>query len=118
MGICFIGGLRNDLARVAELLHLPKYTVPLFGLTIGVPRHKNGVKPRLPLTSFTAVDTYPVAQFTALGNYDAVVRDYYLHRPNHPKDADWTTTQRDFFATLRRPAVAAFVKAQGFELTR
>ena len=118
LGICFIGGLRNDLARVAELLHLPKYTVPLFGLTIGVPRHKNGVKPRLPLANFTAVDTYPAAQFTALGDYDEVVRDYYLHRPSHPKDTDWTTTQRDFFATLRRPAVAAFVKAQGFELTR
>lgn len=115
LGICYIGGIRNNLARVAELLHLPPLTVPLFEMTIGVPVVKNEVKPRLPLNQFTAVDQYPENGFTKLENYDQVVRQYYLHRSSHQKDTTWTQTQVAFFAELRRPEVAQFVKKQGFE---
>ena len=48
LGICYIGGIRNDLDTVAKRLSLPELTVPLFGLTIGVPETLNGVKPRMP----------------------------------------------------------------------
>ena len=99
LGICYIGGIRNNLARVAELLHLPPLTVT----------------PRLPLNQFTAVDQYPENGFTKLENYDQVVRQYYLHRSSHQKDTTWTQTQVAFFAELRRPEVAQFVKKQGFE---
>lgn len=34
LGICYIGGIRNDTSKVAELLNLPELTLPLFGLTI------------------------------------------------------------------------------------
>lgn len=37
LGICFIGGIRNDVEQIAEILDLPPYTMPLFGLTIGHP---------------------------------------------------------------------------------
>lgn len=40
LGICYIGGIRNDIAKVADLLDLPELTVPLFGLTIGMPKHE------------------------------------------------------------------------------
>src|SRR5690625_3082199 len=48
-GICYIGGIRNDIAGVSELLNLPNYVAPLFAMTIGVPEYRNEVKPRLPV---------------------------------------------------------------------
>jgi len=116
LGICYIGGIRNDLARVSELLQLPAYTVPLFGMTIGVPLSQNAVKPRLPLANFTATDHYDAAQFTDLTAYDATMRAYYRNRPSHAKDLDWTTSQLAFFETVRRPEVATFIRRQGFTL--
>ncbi|CAM5624427.1 FMN reductase (NADPH) OS=Lysinibacillus sphaericus OX=1421 GN=nfrA1 PE=3 SV=1 [Lysinibacillus sphaericus] len=35
-GICYIGGVRNKPEEISELLNLPDYVFPLFGLTIGV----------------------------------------------------------------------------------
>lgn len=116
LGICFIGGIRNDLKRIKELLHLPKYTVPLFGLTIGEPLTKNEIKPRLPLNNFVSENRYQPAAFTDLRQYDQVMANYYLHRTSHAKAMDWSTSQLKFFAEVRRPAVASFIEEQGFML--
>ena len=37
LGICYIGGIRNHLDEVCELLKTPKRVVPLFGLAVGYP---------------------------------------------------------------------------------
>ena len=37
LGICYIGGLRNDLQAVTELLNIPYRVIPLFGLVVGYP---------------------------------------------------------------------------------
>ena len=49
-GIVYLGSLRNDVARVREILNLPDYTFPLFGMAVGEPSdEENGSpKPRLP----------------------------------------------------------------------
>ncbi len=49
LGICYVGGLRNQPEGVAELLKMPKGVVGLFGLAIGFPTEKvtPEVKPRL-----------------------------------------------------------------------
>ncbi|GAA3328274.1 hypothetical protein GCM10020331_071590 [Ectobacillus funiculus] len=44
LGICYIGGLRNNLEEVAKLLNTPKYVIPLFGMTVGYPVHEPGKK--------------------------------------------------------------------------
>lgn len=58
LGICYIGGIRNDLTTVRDLLNLPKFTVPLFGITVGKPTRKNAVKPRMPLHNNTFKNGY------------------------------------------------------------
>lgn len=116
LGICYIGGIRNDLTRIKDLLHLPKYTLPLFGLTIGEPITKNGVKPRLPLKNLVSENQYNPDDFTDLNQYDQVMKNYYLNRPNHPKKMDWSTSQLKFFADVKRPEVADFLQEQGFTL--
>lgn len=116
LGICYIGGIRNDIARVAELLRLPAYTVPLFGLTIGIPKTKNQVKPRLPQANQVAQNQYDVHQATNLVQYDQQMQNYYANRGTNQQQTDWSTKNTAFFSEVRRPAVASFLKKQGFTL--
>lgn len=48
MGGVFIGGLRNHIQAVTDLLHLPQHVLPLFGLCLGYPAQDPQQKPRLP----------------------------------------------------------------------
>ncbi len=54
-GIVYLGSLRNDVARVKEILDLPEYAFPLFGMAVGEPADdENGApKPRLPLNMYS-----------------------------------------------------------------
>lgn len=47
LGICYIGALRNQPERIAELLGLPEGVAGLFGLCIGFPVGEASLKPRL-----------------------------------------------------------------------
>ena len=58
MGICYIGGIRNDLEAVSELLGLPDRVIPLFGLAVGYPEGNSDVKPRLPFQAIYHEDSY------------------------------------------------------------
>lgn len=49
LGICMIGGIRNQLEEVAELLRLPPKTFALVGMTVGYPAKTPKVRHRLPL---------------------------------------------------------------------
>lgn len=116
LGICYIGGLRNDVRQVAQLLGLPAYTVPLFGMSVGIPAKRNQVKPRLPQQNQVAQNQYPTAQFTDLTQYDQIIRNYYANRADNAQTTDWTTKNLDFFGTPHRVELADFLKAQGFTL--
>ncbi|WP_438875237.1 nitroreductase family protein, partial [Bacillus cereus group sp. Bce033] len=35
LGICYIGGIRNNPAAVSDLLRLPKHVYPVFGMCLG-----------------------------------------------------------------------------------
>jgi nitroreductase len=48
LGVCMIGGIRNNPDRVCELLKLPLKVFPLMGICLGWPDHDPMVKPRLP----------------------------------------------------------------------
>jgi len=113
LGICYIGGVRNDLNRVAELLELPPYTVPLFGLTIGYPEVKNEVKPRLFADEILKVDSYQV-DTQKIQAYDEVMADYFGTRSTNQQASDWTNKIQAHFAFTRRPEVLPFLKKQGF----
>lgn len=48
LGSCVIGGVRRISEEIIELLNMPKYTYPLFGVAIGQPSYpKQSPKPRL-----------------------------------------------------------------------
>lgn len=60
MGTCYIGGIRTDIERVAELLDLPQYCYPVLGMAIGWPSEEGQgtVKPRIELSARAFEDRY------------------------------------------------------------
>ena len=58
LGICYIGGIRNELAKVAELLRLPPRTFALFGMTVGYPAKPSRVRHRIPMDVVLHHETY------------------------------------------------------------
>ncbi|EAC3312912.1 oxygen-insensitive NADPH nitroreductase [Listeria monocytogenes] len=116
LGICYIGGIRNDVRKVSQLLKLPKYTLPLFGLTIGVPASKNKVKPRLLERNQSSENYYPQEQFTDLKEYEKVSKEYYSSRESNQKQTSWSESNVAFFEEIRRPEIAGFLREQGFQL--
>lgn len=114
LGICYIGGIRNDCAQVADLLQLPKFTVPLMGLTIGIPTQRNEVKPRLLKQNQVATNIYPAATFSDLTAYEEQTTAYYASRTTNQQDSSWSEKNRVFFTDIRRPAYTEFLKQQGF----
>jgi nitroreductase len=77
LSICYIGAMRNDPRRIAELLHLPEGTFVPFGLCLGYPIENSvsNVKPRLEAKSVWFRERYPVYLDTS--EYDLRMREFY-----------------------------------------
>ncbi|MFT5292405.1 MAG: FMN reductase (NADPH) [Planctomycetota bacterium] len=120
-GICFIGGLRNQLADVDRLLELPTDVFPLFGLCVGVPRTGDEAqapqaRPRLPLEGLLAEERYPDddAMGAAIAAYDATMRTYYIDRgqPGY----DWSAGLARKFGKRHREHLRDFFISKGADL--
>lgn len=71
---CYIGGMRNQPEKVAELLGLPPKVFAVFGMTIGVEDDSAGpaaIKPRLPQAAVLHHEHYQ-----PLKSLDALIDDY------------------------------------------
>ncbi|RYG37186.1 NADPH-dependent oxidoreductase [bacterium] len=77
LGICYIGGLRDDPEGVKEFLRLPPLTFGLFGLCLGWPHPDAGaeIKPRLAQSSVVFDETYPDS--LDLSEYDGRMEGFY-----------------------------------------
>ena len=74
-GICMVGALRSRAEELWEVLDLPERVFPLFGMTVGVPRKRNPVKPRLPLSAVLFEDRYDSkAVERAIEEYDRTMK--------------------------------------------
>lgn len=114
-GICYIGGVRNEIEEISNVLELPKGVVPLFGMSIGVPNEANGVKPRLPVDAVLHENTYNEEQYKeVLPAYDKIMQEYYAGRDSNQRDARWTEEMADFLEAPKRPHIKAFLEKQGF----
>ncbi len=61
LGACYIGAIRNDPAKVIELLGLPKLTFPISGMTLGWPVASPNQRPRLALDAVLHWERYDVS---------------------------------------------------------
>lgn len=113
----YIGGIRNNIQAVTDLLELPKLVYPVFGMCLGYPDQNPEVKPRLPLSVVLKQDRYQDDDDTkTIGEYDDQVREYYRTRTGGNKDTAWSEQISEMLAKEARPHMRAFLESQGYLL--
>ncbi len=115
LGLCYIGGIRNNPAEVSEILHLPEHVYPVFGMCLGYPDQNPEVKPRLPLASILKKDYYHDEQeATLVATFDDTMRTYYLERTGGNKETNWSEQLKPLFTSKLRPHMKDFLENKGF----
>ena len=116
-GICYIGGLRNDLPAVQKIMGFPEGVYPLFGLCVGRPAEAPAPRPRLPVDAVLFNDHYPDddTMRTTMHTYDDVYRQYLEDRGATPRA--WSVAVGGKFTTPQRTSVGPYYTAQGADLT-
>ncbi|GGK80236.1 oxygen-insensitive NADPH nitroreductase [Amphritea balenae] len=117
LGAVYIGGIRNQIARVADLLELPDMVYPVFGICLGYPDQNPEVKPRLPVEVVLKQDSYNDSNDQqTIAEYDKSVSDYYRTRTGGNKDMTWSEQMSGMLTKEARPHMKAFLKDRGFLL--
>lgn len=117
LGVVYIGGIRNKIAEVTELLNLPRLVYPVFGMCIGHPDQQPEVKPRLPLPIVLKQDQYNDAQDSELlADYDSIIRDDYRTRTGGNKEMSWSEQISGMLAKEARPHMLAYLQSRGYLL--
>ncbi|UOY93139.1 oxygen-insensitive NADPH nitroreductase [Ectobacillus sp. JY-23] len=116
LGICYIGGLRNHLEEVTQLLNIPKCVIPLFGMTVGYPLEEGSVKPRLPFQHVYHEEAYKQDREKMkqeLRSYNEVISQYYSERTEGARADTWTGQMARMLAKPVRMYMKEFVIKQG-----
>ncbi|SDN22970.1 oxygen-insensitive NADPH nitroreductase [Alkalicoccus daliensis] len=115
-GICYIGGLRNNIKTVSELLELPDHVIPLFGLCVGVPAAQTETKPRLPLEGVYFEDKYPddSQHIAQLEKYNSIVSEYYNKRTAGNRNQRWTEQITGMLSSVKRAHMKQFLQEKGY----
>lgn len=116
LGICYIGGLRNDLSKVSEILGTPDRVIPLFGLVVGYPAKINDQKPRLPLKHIYHENQYnsdKESYVQELKEYNEIVQQYYINRTKGKRSDTWTGQIAKTMEKKSRMYMNQFVQEKG-----
>lgn len=114
LGGVFIGGLRNHPQEVSDLLGLPKFVLPLFGLCLGWPADDPEVKPRIPLSMLVHENAYQPIDKSTLADYDQTLLDYYQHRSSANRHETWSEMIERMITKESRPHMLEFLHRQGW----
>jgi nitroreductase len=115
LGICYIGAIRNDVARSAELLDLPAQVYPVFGMCIGWPDQDPEVKPRLPVSVVLKENNYSIeGEAEAIAAYDEEMRNYYATRSANIKIQGWSEQMASLLGKESRLHMRPFLESKGF----
>ncbi|MBL6458514.1 NADPH-dependent oxidoreductase [Belnapia sp. T6] len=115
----YIGALRNDVVRVAELLDLPPGAVGVFGLCVGYAAVPGEVKPRLPQSMVLHHERYDATrEQTQRAAYDAVLGEFSARNGMGPDG--WTRRVIGRLGAIKamagRDKLVAALRAIGFPL--
>ena len=115
LGICYIGAIRNDAERSAELLELPQHAYPVFGMCIGWPDQDPEVKPRLPVSVMLKENSYSIeGEAEAIAAYDERMRNYYATRSANIKIQGWSEQMASLLCKESRLHMRPFLEGKGF----
>lgn len=114
LGVCYIGGIRNDPGQMIELLELPEQVFPVFGMCIGRPAQEPLKRPRLPRSVTVMEDVYSDDAFAdGIARYDETTEAYYRER-NGKEGRTWTREMVARMGSESRPFMKAYLEGQGF----
>lgn len=121
LGGVILGSIKNDPAKLVELLDLPKLTLPMLGIQVGVPDQEPQLKPRLPLQFTTFENQYPHNfNIADLQDYDHRVTQYYDLRDANRRIDSFTHqingAKLNNGDPAKRDAIVQVMKAQGLAL--
>ncbi|MBT2641426.1 oxygen-insensitive NADPH nitroreductase [Bacillus sp. ISL-41] len=115
LGICYIGGIRNDLEAVKEVLKTPEHVIPLFGMAVGYPDQDTDVKPRLPLEHVYMENEYQQDRGVLekqLRDYNTTTSEYYRERTGGKREDTWTEQMAKMLGRKSRMYMKEFVEKQ------
>ncbi|MDI1284554.1 MAG: NADPH-dependent oxidoreductase [Reyranella sp.] len=121
LGTVYIGAMRNDPIKVAELLGLPPQSFVVFGLCVGYAdgKAKSEVKPRLPQSIVLHKERYDATKEAAIrATYDAEMSKFSAR--HELQAATWTQRVLNRLGPIKsmngRETIRASLKKLGFEL--
>ncbi|WP_209124152.1 oxygen-insensitive NADPH nitroreductase [Alkalihalobacillus sp. BA299] len=117
LGGVFIGGIRNSPVEVSNLLGLPEYVYPVFGMCLGYPdqNHINEQKPRLPLEAVVHQEMYEGdKQIEMIRTYNNLMKEYYETRKSGKRNQTWTQSVADLYKTPKRIHLREFLESKNF----
>ena len=116
LGCCYIGGVRNDLRKVTELLNLPNCIFPVFGLCVGIPDQDPLAKPRLPIESLIFENKYNYSEKKdeLIDRYDSTIAEYYALRTKGRLKHTWSEQMLHQFTVETRSYIKKYLIKQGF----
>lgn len=112
LGGVFIGGIRNNLPEIANILALPEGVFPIVGMCLGYPDQDPMTRTRLPYELIVSENQFKPASKEDLLAYNEVIRAYYQNRSQI--DLDWVQQIRNSWSEPVRPEVLSFAHKQGF----
>jgi len=119
LGICFIGGIRNNLEEVKTLLKTPERVLPLFGIAVGYPKQITDHKPRLPFEHIYHENEYQQDKevyVKQLQEFDEVVSSYYEQRTGGKRKDRWTEQMAVMLERPNRVYMKDFVQINKLDL--
>lgn len=110
LGSCYIGGVRDEIAVISDLLELPEYVFPVYGLAVGYPASRNPVKPRFQNAAIHHHNYYPKETLEEVEIFQETTKAYYAKRSKAMTWADIV-----FKALVNRPRLhmKAFLNKRG-----
>lgn len=120
LGCCPLSVLRNQAARVSDLLGLPDRVLPVAGLTVGWPARPARIAPRLSLAATVHENRFTSDQVAGIREYDArrgaPPRQRDPDRFGEKADYGWSDDKARQYADPQRSDWGAFVRARKFSL--
>ena len=124
LGMCYIGGLRNNPRDVIRLLDLPRLVFPLCGMTLGWPAADPQIRPRLPLDAVLHWESHDRSDEDALLlEYDRAMAATGIYdqrqvpvpgRPGETEDYGWLEHSARRVSRPSRPNLGNELREQGF----
>lgn len=119
LGICYIGGIRNNLDEVKEILKTPERVIPLFGMAVGYPAQITDQKPRLPFEHIYHEDEYEQNHefyLEQLKKYDEEISSYYEERTDGKRKDRWTEQMAKMLENQKRMYMKDFIQKNKLNL--